>query len=188
MIESIFLDEGFGTLDPQTLDTVATAIEELGASGRMVGNRDAHPRAGRPDAGPSRGHQDGEHVDRRAGRGLTMRFSVESWSPEYGVATDVDLLDDASERVDAAVERPLADWAPIAPSAATTPERIMFVDGVRRIDARVWIHDTDRVYAGVCASVAAGVVTCNGARAGGHRLRHPPGAHRPCRVRWQQAS
>jgi len=36
-LESIFLDEGFGTLDPDTLDTVATAIEELGASGRMVG-------------------------------------------------------------------------------------------------------------------------------------------------------
>jgi exonuclease SbcC len=36
-IESMFLDEGFGTLDPATLDTVATAIEELGSSGRMVG-------------------------------------------------------------------------------------------------------------------------------------------------------
>ena len=36
-IDSIFLDEGFGTLDPNTLDTVASAIEELGASGRMVG-------------------------------------------------------------------------------------------------------------------------------------------------------
>lgn len=36
-LESIFLDEGFGTLDPDTLDTVAGAIEELGASGRMVG-------------------------------------------------------------------------------------------------------------------------------------------------------
>jgi exonuclease SbcC len=36
-LESIFLDEGFGTLDADTLDTVATAIEELGASGRMVG-------------------------------------------------------------------------------------------------------------------------------------------------------
>jgi DNA repair protein SbcC/Rad50 len=36
-IESIFLDEGFGALDPQTLDTVATAVEELGATGRMVG-------------------------------------------------------------------------------------------------------------------------------------------------------
>ena len=36
-LESIFLDEGFGTLDPATLDVVAGAIEELGASGRTVG-------------------------------------------------------------------------------------------------------------------------------------------------------
>jgi exonuclease SbcC len=36
-LESIFLDEGFGTLDAETLDVVASAIEDLGASGRMVG-------------------------------------------------------------------------------------------------------------------------------------------------------
>jgi exonuclease SbcC len=36
-LDSIFLDEGFGTLDPETLDVVAVAIEELGASGRLVG-------------------------------------------------------------------------------------------------------------------------------------------------------
>ena len=36
-LESIFLDEGFGALDADTLDTVAAAIEELGARGRMVG-------------------------------------------------------------------------------------------------------------------------------------------------------
>jgi len=36
-LESIFLDEGFGTLDPEALDTVAAAIEELGARGRTVG-------------------------------------------------------------------------------------------------------------------------------------------------------
>ncbi len=36
-LESMFLDEGFGTLDPETLDVVATAIEELAASGRMIG-------------------------------------------------------------------------------------------------------------------------------------------------------
>lgn len=34
---SVFLDEGFGTLDPNTLDTVAVAIEELSARGRLVG-------------------------------------------------------------------------------------------------------------------------------------------------------
>ena len=36
-LESLFLDEGFGTLDTDTLDVVITAIEELGSGGRMVG-------------------------------------------------------------------------------------------------------------------------------------------------------
>jgi len=42
---------------------------------------------------------------------------------------------------------------------------VLFVDGVRRIDARVWITTGDRVHAGVCASVAAGVVECAGSTA-----------------------
>ena len=33
----LFLDEGFGTLDADTLETVAATIETLGSSGRMVG-------------------------------------------------------------------------------------------------------------------------------------------------------
>ena len=89
-----------------------------------------------------------------------MRFSVESWSPEYGSSIEADDLDDASERVDATVERPLVDWTPVVPAPAERPDRIMFVDGVRRVDARVWIHDGDRVHPGVCASVAAGTVEC----------------------------
>ena len=36
-LEALFLDEGFGTLDSDTLDVVISAIEELGARGRMVG-------------------------------------------------------------------------------------------------------------------------------------------------------
>ena len=35
-MESIFLDEGFGTLDGETLDILASAIEELSAGGRLV--------------------------------------------------------------------------------------------------------------------------------------------------------
>jgi exonuclease SbcC len=37
MLESLFLDEGFGTLDPESLDVVIGALEELRTSGRMVG-------------------------------------------------------------------------------------------------------------------------------------------------------
>jgi exonuclease SbcC len=36
-LDSLFIDEGFGTLDPETLDVVAQAIETLHAGGRMVG-------------------------------------------------------------------------------------------------------------------------------------------------------
>jgi exonuclease SbcC len=36
-IDSLFIDEGFGTLDPETLDTVASAVEALPTGGRMVG-------------------------------------------------------------------------------------------------------------------------------------------------------
>jgi len=33
----LFLDEGFGTLDPETLRTVTDAIEQLAGDGRLVG-------------------------------------------------------------------------------------------------------------------------------------------------------
>lgn len=36
-LESLFIDEGFGTLDAATIDIVRAALEELGATGRMVG-------------------------------------------------------------------------------------------------------------------------------------------------------
>ena len=36
-IESLFLDEGFGTLDPDTLDVALNALDNLQAGGRMVG-------------------------------------------------------------------------------------------------------------------------------------------------------
>jgi exonuclease SbcC len=36
-LESIFLDEGFGALDAETLETVAATIESLGSGARMVG-------------------------------------------------------------------------------------------------------------------------------------------------------
>ena len=36
-LESMFLDEGFGTLDAETLDTVAAVVQELGSRERMVG-------------------------------------------------------------------------------------------------------------------------------------------------------
>ena len=36
-IDSLFLDEGFGTLDPETLDIALDALDNLNASGKTVG-------------------------------------------------------------------------------------------------------------------------------------------------------
>ena len=36
-IDSLFLDEGFGTLDSETLDTALDALDSLNASGKMIG-------------------------------------------------------------------------------------------------------------------------------------------------------
>ena len=97
-----------------------------------------------------------------------MRFAVETWAPEYGSSIEAEELVDATERVDAKVERPLADWAPItvADPGAAGPRPVRRRRAARStpgLDPR-----GDRVHAGVCASVAAGVVECAG---DGHRDR-----------------
>ncbi len=37
VIDSLFLDEGFGTLDPDTLETVLSALETLQSTGKLIG-------------------------------------------------------------------------------------------------------------------------------------------------------
>ncbi|TWP44185.1 hypothetical protein FKR81_41620 [Lentzea tibetensis] len=97
-----------------------------------------------------------------------MRFNVDGWEVGYGSAMDMDDLAVSEAVVDLDVEVPEAQWEPIGATAAVTvPDAVLFVDGVRRIDARVWINDGDDTAAsmGICASYAAGVVSCRADRA-----------------------
>ncbi|HKR52433.1 MAG TPA: hypothetical protein VJT72_23225 [Pseudonocardiaceae bacterium] len=93
-----------------------------------------------------------------------MRFSVDPWDPGYGVSLDVEELGESSARVVADVELPEDRWCPLAPDRdIQPPEATLFVDGVRRIDARVWLAEpADGTIASpaLCASYAAGVVCC----------------------------
>ncbi len=95
-----------------------------------------------------------------------MRFAVESWSPDYGVAADATQMDDATSEVDITLEMAEIDWQPVQPSIAAAPyERVVFVDGVRRVDANIWFEDGLITRPGMCASVAAGSVLCTGNQA-----------------------
>lgn len=88
-----------------------------------------------------------------------MRYSIESWDPAYGGGADPDERDPATGPVDAEAEVAATRWAPVRPRATSGPASVGFVDGVRRIDARLWIHRGEgSVGAGLCASVAAGLV------------------------------
>jgi len=89
-----------------------------------------------------------------------MQFAVEAWDPDYGTGGDVDGLDASTDVVDATVEHALLDWTPISCDVDPPAGVVYFVDGVRRIDARIWVTDQGRVLPGSCATVAAGSVVC----------------------------
>ncbi|MET9225843.1 hypothetical protein [Lentzea sp. NPDC003310] len=97
-----------------------------------------------------------------------MRFNVEGWEIGYGSSLDVDEeLSQSKAELDLGVEVPEASWRPVGPTTGITePDAVLFVDGVRRIDAQVWIDEGDDTAAlGICASYAAGVVVCQDSRA-----------------------
>jgi hypothetical protein len=117
-------------------------------------------------------------------QGAGMRFHVDGWDPSYGSAMEdtgdvVGAGAESTADIDAGVETPPQMWAPISAAArasrVTEPGAVVFVDGVRRIEARIWIPDNATASAsgsapgagaatdasmGVAASYAAGAVCC----------------------------
>ena len=95
-------------------------------------------------------------------------FSVDPWDPGYGLAFTSDLdggaLDESTAKLNLDVEVPADKWAPLDPNPGVdVPATVLFLDGVRRIDARVWVYGPDPQPApGIAASFAAGLVCCNG--------------------------
>jgi len=68
-----------------------------------------------------------------------MRFAVETWAPEFGAASDGTGLDQSDATVDISVEVQPGRWAPLDPPGTTPAASVLFVDGVQRVDARIWI-------------------------------------------------
>lgn len=98
-----------------------------------------------------------------------MRFAVETWAPDYGASVDGAALAGSDAEVDLGVEHDPLAWGPVRPQAGVAPAAcVLFVDGVQRIDARIWITERageqagEQTRQGVCASWAAGMVRCDG--------------------------
>jgi hypothetical protein len=98
-----------------------------------------------------------------------MRFTIDPWDPSYGTSVD-EGFKESTAKIEAGVEEAPSAWRPVPPPAArgrlvAAPDAVLFVDGVRREDARGWIHDVTAAGAAatsavpaVCASFASGVV------------------------------
>jgi len=97
---------------------------------------------------------------------MGTRVAIDGWSPEYGTSVEGQ-VEVSSEPVDAGVEATVERWAPVVvPEGTARPTSVLFIDGVRRIDARAWLTEDaspDISRPGVCATVAAGAVLANGA-------------------------
>jgi hypothetical protein len=97
-----------------------------------------------------------------------VSFSVDPWDPSYGVAFGEEMTGDplreSTAELNLDLEVPADRWQPLtADDDDLVPSTILFLDGVRRIDARVWLHAGDAQPApGIAASFAAGLVCLNG--------------------------
>jgi hypothetical protein len=106
--------------------------------------------------------------DRASANGhVTMpRLTVDSWDPAYGVSLEVHDLGESVRHVGVDVELPGPAWSGITPTPSIDRATVIFVDGVRRVDAHVWIEGPDgSVEEGIFASYAAGAVHCEGKQA-----------------------
>jgi hypothetical protein len=84
---------------------------------------------------------------------------LEPWDVEYGSEFPLDAPEDVgAAEVSLDVETPAGSWDSIEPAPATIPGRIIFVDGVRRLEARIILRRNAKLCRGAFGSYAVGAV------------------------------
>jgi hypothetical protein len=92
-----------------------------------------------------------------------VRFTVDPWDPGYGASVQSELAESTSVPI-TDIECDDDGWRPLTPAGRALPVgTTLFVDGVRRVEARAWIEGGIEPVPGLFASWAAGVVRCDGA-------------------------
>src|SRR6185503_20146415 len=104
--------------------------------------------------------------------GIDLR--LDPWQSDYGVEVSLGGGPEAApDKVDLGPEVPRDRWQPLAPGPdARLADRLVFVDGVRRVEARVMGRMGDRLVHGAFGTFAVGTVVVEGgcARWGGERV------------------
>lgn len=83
------------------------------------------------------------------------RLKVDTWDPEYG--SSFEALDADPDDPSLAEQVEDGAWAPIVPTPSLSPLRIAFIDGVRRIDSRLFAEDATGTAPAVAGTWAVGV-------------------------------
>lgn len=96
----------------------------------------------------------------------TVKLYVDAWDPSYAAPlenAEAGPVGESTAQVRADIECEPGAWTPLQPAAQRrVPGTVLLVDGIRRIDARVWVEEPDgTLHSGLAASYAAGVVRCD---------------------------
>ncbi len=80
---------------------------------------------------------------------------VDPWDPEYGTSLELEAIDELPQAVALDVE-PVA-WQPVVPEGVEELPCCAFIDGVRRIDVRLFAEDAEGMAPALAGSWATGV-------------------------------
>ncbi len=102
-----------------------------------------------------------------------MKISVQAWAPDYGSEVEVAWDGGRPDDVDTTAEG--VGWQALAPGAQEdlSWNEVLFVDGVRRTDARLFVTPDEAEHAapGLAASIGVGAVSCDIAAGNGTPVR-----------------
>jgi uncharacterized protein len=89
-----------------------------------------------------------------------LAVQLDPWQVEYGGELPLDEVEQPvpDETVALDVEVVAENWQPIRPVDATLPAELIFIDGVRRIEARLIVRRQERLCHGAFGSYAVGAV------------------------------
>lgn len=99
-----------------------------------------------------------------------LRVRIDPWEVEYGSELPpAAATEEESADIDAGIELPIDGWAPIVPATGCPrPSRLLFVDGIRRLETRLLVNRGDRRCHGALGSYGVGAVCVAGGRASWH--------------------